>query len=122
MSPYDSVYYLLIFIAESLFPQRGDVLYLVLNTSLYPWATRYLGSNYGLRLTLNLNIDKYVGEFAPRVGARVTVHHPATVPHPETAGFSVMPGSETAVGIRATNVQRMPAPFDSNCSNDFPKA
>ena len=44
-----------------------------------------MGSNYGLRLTLDLKIDNYQGEFAPRVGARVTVHHPATVPHPEIA-------------------------------------
>jgi hypothetical protein len=87
---------------------------------LYPWATRYQGSNYGLRLTLDLKTDNYEGELASRVGARVTVHHPATVPHPEITGFTVMPGTETAVGIRATSVHRMLAPFVSNCSNDFP--
>jgi hypothetical protein len=81
-----------------------------------------LGSNYGLRLTLDLQTDNYEGEFASRVGARVTVHHPATVPHPEITGFTVMPGTETAVGIRATSVHRMLAPFVSNCSKDFPAA
>jgi hypothetical protein len=90
------------------------------NVSLYPWATRYLGSNYGLRLTLDLQTANYEGEFASRVGARVTVHHPATVPHPEITGFTAMPGTETAVGIHATRVHRMPAPYPSNCSGDFP--
>ncbi len=87
---------------------------------LYPWATRYQGSNYGLRLTLDLQTDNYEGELASRVGARVAVHHPATVPHPEITGFTVMPGMETAVGIKATSVQRMPDPYPSNCSSDFP--
>jgi hypothetical protein len=106
--------------AVSLSSQRGDVLYHVTNADLYPWETRYLGSNYGLRLTLDLKIDNYEGDVAPRVGARVTVHHPATVPHPEINGFTVMPGTETAVGIKMTSVHRMPAPFVSNCSDDFP--
>jgi len=90
------------------------------NASLSPWTTRYLGSNYGMRLTLDLQTDNYEGEFASRVGARVTLHHSATVPHPEITGFTITPGMETAVGIQATSVHRMLDPYLFNCSGDFP--
>jgi len=59
-----------------------------------PWTTYYIGRKYGLRLTLDLQTPRYVGQSTSTVGARVTLHRPDEVPHPGITGFNALPGMQ----------------------------
>jgi hypothetical protein len=54
------------------------------------------------------------------VGARISIHNPLNMPHPEITGFNAPPGHETSVAVRVMSVQRLKAPYTSNCTSTFP--
>jgi hypothetical protein len=54
------------------------------------------------------------------VGARVSIHGPLNMPHPEIIGFNAPPGHETSVAVRAMRIHRLDAPFKTNCISTFP--
>jgi len=60
-----------------------------------PWSTWYIGHKYGLRLTLDLQTQRYTGQSTATVGARVTLHGANEAPHPEIAGFNAPPGQRS---------------------------
>lgn len=45
--------------------------------------TEFTGSQYGLKLVLNVNQSEYVGILSPTAGIRVALHNPYEVPFPE---------------------------------------
>ncbi len=53
----------------------------------------------GLRLTLNVESEEYIGMFSPSVGARITIHPRKEKPFPDYKGFNVAPGFETNVAL-----------------------
>ncbi|KAK3858429.1 hypothetical protein Pcinc_035380, partial [Petrolisthes cinctipes] len=55
----------------------------------YVRYTSNSGYQYGLRLTLNLDLKNYVSLLSPEVGVRVVVHQPSVTPIPEEEGFSL---------------------------------
>ncbi len=57
--------------------------------------------------------------FTP-VGARVSIHDPRNMPHPEIVGFNAPPGRETSVAVRAMHIQRLEPPYTSKCTSTFP--
>ncbi len=54
----------------------------------------------GLRLTLYVGKDDYIGMFSPDVGARIAVHPADETPFPEDRGVSAAPGMITSIGTR----------------------
>lgn len=54
--------------------------------------TRKAGSDYGLRLTLHIDADNYVGLLAPEYAAQIVVHDHGVIPVPEEEGVGVKPG------------------------------
>lgn len=54
--------------------------------------TRKSGAWYGLRLTLNVHADDYIGMVAQSVGARIVVHNIDQFPQPESNGVYAAPG------------------------------
>ncbi len=54
----------------------------------------------GLRLTLNIQRDEYIGMFSPQIGARVAIHSHDITAFPEDQGVDTGPGRETAIGVR----------------------
>ena len=54
----------------------------------------------GLRLTLFLAVDEYIGIFSQNVGARIAFHLADETPFPEDRGVSAPPGQMTSVGVK----------------------
>ena len=54
----------------------------------------------GLRLTLYVGKDDYIGMFSQDVGARIAVHPADETPFPEDRGVSAAPGMITSIGTR----------------------
>ena len=55
----------------------------------------------GIKLTLNLEVDEYVKNFASGYGVRVVIHEPGTFPLPAEEGMTLSPGYETSIGLKA---------------------
>ena len=81
--------------------------------------TRKYGSNYGLRLTLNVNTDEYMGLLAQSTGIRLIVHNEDDQPDVDQSLFAGA-GERTMIGIRRRDYERMPAPYTSQCVTDYP--
>ena len=62
--------------------QRGDQI---------RYTSRF-GSQYGLKLTLFIEQDEYIGLFSQEAGVRIAIHKPYAVPFPEDHGFDAQPG------------------------------
>ena len=54
----------------------------------------------GLRLTLNIHRDEYIGMFSHSVGAKVSIHPPTVEPFPEDDGIAAAPGLQTSIGTK----------------------
>ncbi|XP_059164385.1 FMRFamide-activated amiloride-sensitive sodium channel-like [Physella acuta] len=81
------------------------------------FISRTSGPSGGLELVLHLETEEYVPYFTTNNGIRVVVHEPNSLPFPDENGLSVMPGTNTFIGIKQVNVTRLPTKYD-NCSND----
>ena len=53
----------------------------------------------GLRLTLNIEYDQYIGMFSHKVGARIAVHPNNITAFPEDFGVNAGPGQNTEIGV-----------------------
>ena len=54
----------------------------------------------GIKLTLNLEMDEYIKNFASGYGIRIVFHEPGTFPLPADEGMTLSPGFETSIGLR----------------------
>jgi Amiloride-sensitive sodium channel len=61
----------------------------------------------GLRLTLNIEHDDYLGLFSHKAGVRVTIHPFDVTPFPEDFGLNAMPGCETEIGVAVVRAIKM---------------
>ncbi|XP_078661500.1 uncharacterized protein LOC144905634 [Branchiostoma floridae x Branchiostoma belcheri] len=77
--------------------------------------TTSVGASYGLKLTLNVESDEYIGIFGQDPGVKVTVHTPGSTPLPEVNALSAEPGKSTYIGLKRRVVNRQPHPY-GNCS------
>ncbi|XP_066300458.1 uncharacterized protein [Branchiostoma lanceolatum] len=77
--------------------------------------TTKVGAGYGLKLTLNIEINEYIGIFGQDPGVKVTVHTPGSTPLPEVDALSAEPGKSTFIGLKRRVVNRQPHPY-GNCS------
>ncbi|XP_035658211.1 uncharacterized protein LOC118403579 [Branchiostoma floridae] len=77
--------------------------------------TTKIGAGYGLKLTLNVEINEYIGIFGQDPGVKITVHTPGSTPLPEVNALSAEPGKSTFIGLKRRVVNRQPHPY-GNCS------
>jgi len=58
----------------------------------------------GLRLTLFVSQDDFIGMLAPEAGVRITVHSPWNHPFPNDKGVSAGTGLKTLIGTRLVGI------------------
>lgn len=54
----------------------------------------------GLWLTLNLESNEYMTNFADAYGIKLIIHEPGTFPFPSEEGITINPNYETTIGLR----------------------
>ena len=54
-----------------------------------------------------------------RSGAHIVIENNTKIPSIVSKGLSLMPGTETNVGLTSKKIQRLRQPFKSNCTNEF---
>ncbi|XP_077986248.1 epithelial sodium channel subunit gamma-like [Glandiceps talaboti] len=74
------------------------------------------GADFGLKLTLFLEQNEYIGLFGQQSGVRVVIHHPTVKPFPEDEGVYVNPGAVTSISIKLNKRTRMRLPH-GNCTD-----
>jgi hypothetical protein len=78
------------------------------------------GPFFGLSVILNLEQRWYMnGGESKQAGARLTVHDSAVRPLVDEFGYDVMPNTLTEAAIQQLYLERQPAPYTSNCTNDW---
>ena len=75
----------------------------------------------GLRLTLFLAVEEYIGMFSQNVGARIAVHPADETPFPEDRGVSAPPGQMTSVGIKLVCINKLIMPETPSVSKQLVK-
>ncbi|XP_066267851.1 uncharacterized protein [Branchiostoma lanceolatum] len=73
--------------------------------------TTKVGAEYGLKLTLSIEANEYVGLFGQDPGAKVTIHSVGSTPFPEGNALNTEPGKSTFVGLKRSSVKRQPHPY-----------
>ncbi len=58
------------------------------------------GAESGLRLTLDINKDEYIGSLTEEIGARVSIHAPGELAYPQADGFNIGAAELTEIGLR----------------------
>ncbi|XP_035700289.1 degenerin deg-1-like [Branchiostoma floridae] len=74
-------------------------------------TTTKVGAEFGLKLTLSIESDEYVGLFGQDPGAKVTIHSVGSTPFPEGNALNTKPGESTFVGLKRSSVKRQPHPY-----------
>ena len=91
------------------------------NTSK-PWFIRSsskTGQEFGLKLTLFLDISEYIGLLAPTAAVRAMIHDSRMRPQVRAQSFAVGVGEATYISLRMNEVARKGEKF-SNCTDDWP--
>ncbi len=78
------------------------------------------GHESGLKVTLFLDIQEYIGLFAQNYNARVLIHDPEIAPEMKSEGFPVPAGQATFIAARKNAVDRKGGKYD-NCSSTWPE-
>ncbi|PIK46573.1 putative degenerin mec-10-like [Apostichopus japonicus] len=65
----------------------------------------------GLHLTLFIEQPEYIGLLTHESGVRVAIHANDIFPYPEDVGLSASTGQSTAIGVRQTELTRLPTPW-----------
>ncbi|KAI8492335.1 hypothetical protein Bbelb_297880 [Branchiostoma belcheri] len=73
--------------------------------------TTKVGAEYGLKLTLSIESNEYVGLFGQDIGAKVTIHSVGSTPFPEGNAINAKPGESTFVGLKRSSIKRLPYPY-----------
>jgi hypothetical protein len=80
------------------------------------WFTLTLG----LRMTLDLQTHKYMGQFGSTAGAVVSILTHDQAPSSTAAGIQAAPGFETSIGVRLRVINRLSEPYKSMCMTEYP--
>ena len=83
--------------------------------------TSKTGQDFGLKLTLFLDAEEYMGLFAQSTGAKVLINDPMVSGQVKTEGLSVASGEATFIGVRLDRVEREGGKY-SNCTDEWPKS
>ncbi|XP_059164362.1 acid-sensing ion channel 1C-like [Physella acuta] len=83
------------------------------------FIVRKSGPSGGLELTLFIETDEYLPGITHNKGVRVVIHEQGTVPFPDEEGLSVMPGTNTYIGIKQINVERLSSPWGKCTVDDY---
>ena len=54
-----------------------------------------------------------------RSGAHIVIENNTKIPSIASKGLSVMPGTETNIGVTSKTIRRLGRPYKSNCTNNF---
>ncbi|XP_019629867.1 PREDICTED: uncharacterized protein LOC109474096 [Branchiostoma belcheri] len=73
--------------------------------------TTKVGAEYGLKLTLSIESNEYVGLFGQDIGAKVTIHSVGSTPFPEGNAINTKPGESTFVSLKRSSIKRRPYPY-----------
>ena len=87
---------------------------------LRPNKTMRVGSAYGLKLTLLVDVEEYIGLLAPNAGVRVAIHDPFIQPIMKTESAAVSTGEATFLALYKRMVHRLGGKY-GNCTNQWPK-
>ena len=91
------------------------------NTS-NPWFIRSsskTGQEFGLKLTLFLDTDEYMGLLAPTAAVRAVIHDARTRPLVRSQSFAVGAGEATYISLRMNVIERQGGKY-SNCADKWP--
>ncbi|XP_063712493.1 uncharacterized protein LOC134840541 isoform X2 [Symsagittifera roscoffensis] len=69
-------------------------------------STSRTGQEYGLKVTLFIDEEEYIGVLSQNVGAQVLLTSPNAVPLPESEGIQLAVGYNTRVAMRQEQIQR----------------
>lgn len=69
------------------------------------------GSEFGLKLILDIDQEDYVPFLASTAGARLMLHEQRTYPFIREAGIYAMAGTETSIGVLVDKLQRKGEPY-----------
>ena len=83
--------------------------------------TSKTGQEFGLKLTLFLDAEEYMGLFAQSTGAKVLINDPMVSGQVKTEGLSVASGEATFIGVRLDQVERQGGKY-SNCTDKWPES
>ncbi len=84
--------------------------------------TTAIGPDYGLSLTLNLEVDYYMRSgFTDVHGAIVTLQSHSKMPSVLSDHISISTSRVTNIGVSIVNVTRKKSPYTSHCVDHFPK-
>ncbi|XP_002737666.1 uncharacterized protein LOC100371123 [Saccoglossus kowalevskii] len=84
-----------------------------------PSPVNVAGTQNGLKLTLSLEQDEYLGLFTSgEVGVKVLIHDPDVKPSPETDWFYARSGVSTSKEIKRVEIKRLSEPF-GRCSAEY---
>ncbi|KAL5016079.1 hypothetical protein ScPMuIL_005668 [Solemya velum] len=75
------------------------------------YSSRISGPRHGLALTLNIEPEEYVTNFATGYGIRLVLHEPGTYPFPLEEGLTMSTGYETSIGLRMIQIRRKGLPY-----------
>ena len=64
-------------------------------------------SYLGMLLTINLEDDEYITNFASGFGLRLVIHEPGTYPFPAAEGLTLSPGFETSIGLKMVGANKL---------------
>ena len=76
--------------------------------------------NVGLQITFDVNPQDYGAAYAQEYGIRVAVHSPGEFSYPQADGFTIAPGEITQINIKHEQQQRLQAPYNSSCMDQYP--
>ncbi|XP_063289571.1 amiloride-sensitive sodium channel subunit gamma-2-like [Pelobates fuscus] len=74
------------------------------------------GFMYGLHLELFIEQIEYVRDITHAAGIRLLIHDQTQMPFPEDEGVNVPPGAETDIGMMKVHIERLKAPYGSQCT------
>ena len=78
------------------------------------------GNQYGLKLTLFIDAEEYIGILAPRTGARVLIHDPYTVSDDGASTIAAAAGETTSISLKMEKTSLLGDEY-GNCATKFPE-
>ncbi|RUS91580.1 hypothetical protein EGW08_000695 [Elysia chlorotica] len=81
------------------------------------WSIFQAGPQHGLTLELDIQYNEYLTS-SPEAGVKVIIHDNGEVPFSENRGVVVSTGVHTNIGIRKTEIKRLPAPYGDCIPNE----
>ena len=82
--------------------------------------TTKTGQNYGLKISLFLDVDEYIGLFAPYAGAKALIHDAYSNGRVRAEGLSVPAGEATFLSVTQNTVKRVGGKY-SDCAHSWPR-